>query len=96
MSSLILRCHLAPDAWSCRPAPDAQVRSRAKNAQARNSFADAIATINPPPSRATAVVTATYGDAAACSGRAGVKQPHHFSVLRRRQLENGQIDAGIN
>jgi hypothetical protein len=35
-------------------------------------------------------------DAAACSGRAGVKQPHHFSAPRRRQLENGQIDAGIN
>jgi hypothetical protein len=35
-------------------------------------------------------------DAAACSGRAGVKQPHHFSAPRRRQLENGQIDAGTN
>jgi hypothetical protein len=35
-------------------------------------------------------------DTAACSGRAGVKQPHHFSAPRRRQLENGQIDAGTN
>jgi hypothetical protein len=30
------------------------------------------------------------------SGRAGVKQAHHFSALRRRQSENGQIDAGVN
>jgi len=42
-------------------ARNAQVRSRAKNARARNSFADAIATISPPPSRATAVLTATLG-----------------------------------
>jgi len=35
-------------------------------------------------------------DAAACPGRAGVKQPHHFSAPGRRQLENGQIDAGAN
>jgi len=35
-------------------------------------------------------------DALACSGRAGVKQPHHFSAAWRRQLENGQIDAGGN
>jgi hypothetical protein len=34
--------------------------------------------------------------AAACTGRAGVKQPHHFSASRRRQLENGHIDAGTN
>jgi hypothetical protein len=30
MSSLILRCHLAPDDWSCRRATGAQIRSRAK------------------------------------------------------------------
>jgi hypothetical protein len=35
-------------------------------------------------------------DAAACPGRAGVKQAHHFSAPRRRQSENGQIDAGTN
>jgi hypothetical protein len=35
-------------------------------------------------------------DALTCSGRAGVKQPHHFSAAWRRQLENGQIDAGAN
>jgi hypothetical protein len=30
------------------------------------------------------------------SSRASMKQPHHFSAPRRRQLENGQIDAGSN
>jgi hypothetical protein len=41
-------------------------------------------------------LTATYGDAAACSDRAGVKQPHHFSAARRRQLGNGKLARKVN
>src|SRR5882757_4524363 len=71
-----------------------QMFRRVQTRHFHGSFSRAIATMA-LPNCASAVLTAPIGRSG-FSSRASMKQPHHFSAPRRRQLENGQIDAGSN
>jgi hypothetical protein len=94
--SLILRCHHAPVGAELPP------RGKRTGSFRREIRADpqlirvSDCNDNPPPISRYRRLGLHLGDAAACPGRAGVKQPHHFSAAAPRQLGNGKSPRRAN